>query len=139
MQFIETQTPDPSYIRAVYDLLQSWQERLKSVSLDDLRAQLSFKNKRDFRLETALNQLERWEVIAYPQRRLDKLTIERALEDADLAPELWKARKLQLQKKLLALVQWFRSEECRKVGIYRYFGWPHSAPCGFCDRCEEAP
>src|SRR6185312_16004880 len=52
MRFIETLTPDPSFVRAVFKLLGDWKDRLPTLSLDDLRAQLSFKNKKDFRLET---------------------------------------------------------------------------------------
>ncbi|MBX3021443.1 MAG: ATP-dependent DNA helicase RecQ [Bdellovibrionales bacterium] len=138
MRFIETLTPDPAYIQSVYNLLLSWKDRLNVLRLDDLREQLSFKNKKDFRLETALSFLDRWEVIRYPQRRLDRLEFVRPLTGEDLAPELWQARRLQLQKKLMALVQWFRSPVCRKIGIYAYFGWPDQKPCGFCDRCDEA-
>ncbi|MGE3683538.1 MAG: ATP-dependent DNA helicase RecQ [Bdellovibrionales bacterium] len=138
MRFIESLTPDPAYVRATYTLLQSWQDRLQSVKLDDLRAQLSFKNKRDYRLETALSFLDRWEVIRWPHRRLDRIEFLRPLDDEDLSAELWHARKMQLQKKLLAIVQWFRSPQCRKVGIYSYFGWPHVEPCGLCDRCDGA-
>ena len=137
MRFIETLTPEPSFVRAVFDRLKAWQDRLNTLTLDDLREQLSFKNKKDFRLETALSFLDRWNVIEFPHRQLKRLRILRDLTDADLQPELWQARRLQLQKKLLSLVQWFRSEECRKVGIYRYFGWHSETPCGFCDRCEE--
>jgi ATP-dependent DNA helicase RecQ len=137
MRFIDSLTPDPSYVKAVFDLLKRWQDRLQSLKLDDLREQLSFKNKSDQRLETSLNLLDRYGVIEWPGRRLDRLTIERELTGEDLTPELWAARRQQLQKKLLSLVQWFRSEECRKVGIYRYFGWHVDLkPCGFCDRCE---
>jgi ATP-dependent DNA helicase RecQ len=138
MRFIESLTPDPDYIKAVYNLLLSWKDRLKSVSLDDLREQLSFKNKRDYRLETALNTLDRWEVIRFPHRRLDRLEFLRPLTAEDLSEALWKARKLSLQKKLMAVVQWFRGPRCRKVEIYAYFGWPNTEPCGFCDRCDEA-
>lgn len=138
MRFVDSLTPDPDYIRATYDLLLKWKDRLQGLALDDLRAQLSFKNKKDFRLETALNQLDRWGVISYPQRKLDRLTFERPLTAEDLTPELWEKRRDQLNRKLLSLVQWFRAEECRKVGIYRYFGWNNSEPCGFCDRCEAS-
>lgn len=137
MRFIETLTPEPAFVQATFNLLKSWQDRLKSVSLDDLREQLSFKNKKDFRLETALSHLDRWGVIEWPHRQLKNLKILRELGQDDLTPELWQARRLQLQKKLLNVVQWFRSEECRKVGIYRYFGAEQPEPCGFCDRCEE--
>jgi ATP-dependent DNA helicase RecQ len=115
----------------------TWKDRLNVLRLDDLREQLSFKNKKDFRLETALSFLDRWEVIRYPGRRLDRLEFLRELAPEDLAPELWQARRLSLQKKLLSLVQWFRSEECRKIGIYSYFGRDPGPRCGFCDRCEE--
>ena len=137
MKFIETLTPEPAFVRATYDLLVKWRDRLNVSTLDDLREQLSFKNKRDYRLETSLSFLDRWGVIKYPQRRLDKLEIVRPLDDADLTPELWTARRQMLQKKLLSVVQWFRSEKCRKVGIYTYFGWPDTEPCKFCDRCAE--
>src|SRR6185437_5417494 len=93
MRFIQSLTPDPSYIKAVYNLLVSWQDRLKSISLDDLRAQLSFKNKKDFRLETALNTLDRWEVIRFPHRRLDRLEILRPLTSEDVSEEIWRQRK----------------------------------------------
>ena len=137
MRFIETLTPEPAFVRAVYNLLVSWRDRLKTARLDDLREQLSFKNKHDYRLETSLSFLDRWGVIRFAARRLDRLELLRELTEEDIAAELWGERRLGLQKKLMAMVQWFRSEECRKVGIYAYFGWPDAEPCGFCDRCEE--
>lgn len=136
MRFIDSLTPDPDYVKAVYELLVRWSDRLLTVKMDDLRAQLSFKNKSDLRLETAMNLLDRWGVIRWPHRRLDQLSIERPLSPEDLTPELWQARRKQLQTKLHALVQWFRGEECRKVAIYHYFGWQGSEKdCGLCDRC----
>lgn len=136
MRFIDSLTPEPDYVKAVYELLIRWKDRLTTVKLDDLREQLSFKNKYDQRLETAMNLLDRWGVIRWPHRRLDRLSIERPLTPEDLTPELWLARRKQLQTKLHALVQWFRGEDCRKVAIYEYFGWQGSAKeCGLCDRC----
>ncbi len=137
MGFIESLTPEPDYVRATYRLLNQWKGRLKTLRLDDMREQLSFKNKRDYRLETALSYLDRLGVIRFPHRRLDQLEFLRELEDADVSDQEWKERKQQLQKKLMALVQWFRSDVCRKVVIYAYFGWPDQEPCKFCDVCEE--
>lgn len=137
MRFIETLTPDPDYLRALFKLLVSWRDRLKTLSLDDLREQLSFKNKRDFRLETSLNILDSWDVISYPGRRLDKLEILRDPDVSELSVELWQARRLQLQKKLLNLIEWLRSDRCRQVGILEYFGQKDIKPCGHCDRCVE--
>jgi superfamily II DNA helicase RecQ len=77
------------------------------------------------------------EVIRFPHRRLDQLEFLRELDETDVSEAAWKERKQQLQRKLMSLVQWFRSENCRKVEIYKYFGWPNRDRCGFCDRCEE--
>lgn len=137
MKFIESLTPEPDYVRATYRLLTQWKDRLKTLRLDDLREQLSFKNKRDYRLETALSYLDRLEVIRFPHRRLDQLEFLRELDDTDISAEAWQERKIGLQKKLMSLVQWFRTDVCRKVTIYNYFGWPDTEPCKFCDVCEE--
>ncbi len=138
MRFIQTLTPEPSFVQAVYNLLVSWQDRLPGLELDDLREQLSFKNKKDFRLETAMGLLERLDVIRWPHRRLKNLEILRPLEGGDLDAGLWRERQKHMHEKLLSLVQWVRSPECRKTGIYEYFGWEDSKPCGLCDNCERA-
>ncbi len=136
MKFIETQTPEPDYLKAVFRLLESWQDRLTALTLNDLRDQLSFKNSKDFRLETTLNILERWGVIAYPGRNLKALKILRAPEPDEVSEVIWESRRKHLQMKLLSLVEWRKSQECRKVGIYRYFGIQNSQACGQCDNCE---
>ncbi len=137
MGFIDSLTPEPAYLRAVHKLLVDWRDRLASLEMDDLRAQLSFKNKRDYRLETALNALERLDVLRWPHRQLRNLVLLRELAEDDLSESSWKARRLELHKKLMALVEWIRSPKCRKVVIYQYFGWDNATPCGFCDRCES--
>lgn len=136
MRFIEWAVPDPKFVRAVYDQLVNWKDRLPSLHIDDLRAQLSFKNKSDYRLETALTLLDRWDSIRWTNRDLRKTEIISEPGADWLKPELWQARKKSLQMKLHALVQFVASEECRKVQIYRYFGWPNETPCGHCDRCR---
>lgn len=137
MRFIDTLTPDPSYLKSVYKLLVDWRDRLAVLELDDLRAQLSFKNKRDYRLETALNVLERFDIIRWPHRKLSRLEFLRPLLEEDFQEEAWKTRRLEMHKKLMSVVEWIRSPDCRKARIYSYFGWSNSEPCGFCDRCEE--
>lgn len=137
MRFIDTLTPEPDYVRAVYDRLWQWRDRLKTLHLDDVRAQLSFKNKSDYRLETALSFLERWGVLSWSHRRLDRLEFLRPLNEEDFGVELWQERRVHLQKKLMSMVTWFRSDGCRMVGVYKYFGWPNQEACGHCDKCEE--
>lgn len=136
MRFIDSLTPEPSYLRAVLKLLEDWKGRLTSLEMDDLRAQLSFKNKRDYRLETALNVLERWEFIRWPRRNLKQLELLRPLGDLQFSEAEWKERRLEMHKKLMAMVELVRGTDCRKLRVYQYFGWPEAKPCGFCDRCD---
>jgi len=136
MRFIEWAVPDPTFVKAVYQLLVNWKGRLASIHIDDLRAQLSFKNKSDYRLETALALLDRWEVIEWPRRDIRQIQILSEPSEEWLKSDLWSARKKSLQMKLHQLVQYVQSEECRKVQIYKYFGWHNEERCHFCDNCK---
>jgi ATP-dependent DNA helicase RecQ len=136
MRFIEWAVPDPAFVKAVYQLLVNWKTRLPSIHIDDLRAQLSFKNKSDYRLETALALLDRWEVIEWPKRDVRQIQILSEPTEEWLKSDLWQARKKSLQMKLLQLVQYAQSEDCRKVQIYKYFGWHNEERCHFCDNCK---
>ncbi len=136
MRFIDRAVPKPAFVRAVYNQLVNWKDRLQSIDINDLRAQLSFKNKSDYRLETALALLDRWEVIRWPNRDLKSWTSQSEPQEDWLKQDWWQARKKSLQIKLHKLVQYAQTEACRKVTIYRYFGWPNETPCGYCDRCR---
>jgi ATP-dependent DNA helicase RecQ len=39
-------------------------------------------------------------------------------------------------RRLAAVADYARSEECRSVSLRRYFGEEHPPPCGTCDRCR---
>lgn len=139
MRFIEWAVPEPSFVRAVYDRLVSWKDRLNTLSMDDLRAQLSFKNKSDYRLETALSLLDRWEAIRWPGRDLKRLEIIGEPQGEWISQELWQARKKSSQMKLHELVKFATSDDCRKKQIHHYLGWPNENNCGNCDWCAENP
>ena len=96
MRFIEWAVPDPAFVKATYQLLVNWKDRLSSIRIDDLRAQLSFKNKSDYRLETALALLDRWEVIEWPRRDLRQIQILSEPSEDWLKSDLWEARKKSL-------------------------------------------
>lgn len=138
MEFIEWATPEPAYLRALFDFLRKNEDKLGSMDLDHIRGQLSFKNKRDYRLETALAALDRWNVIEWPNRDLTKLRVVGELEATIFNETAWRERRKHLQMNLFSLVEWVKTEGCRKVLLYKYFGWPNEKNCGQCDVCRSA-
>ena len=108
--------------------------RFKQEGLDYLRGQMNFYNKRDFRVETSLNLLERWECISgnLAQREIQ------IIEDPSgefVDQSLFEKRLKNQNIKLLDLVQLAKSETCRMKTIYAYFGVT-STDCGHCDNCD---
>ena len=59
MEFVKWANPEPAFIRRVYHLITDNQLRLEQEGMNFLREQMNFYNRRDFRVETAVNQLER--------------------------------------------------------------------------------
>ena len=60
MDFIKWANPEPEFIYRVYRLLEKNPDRVKMEGIEFLRSELHFYHKRDFRLETSLNLLERY-------------------------------------------------------------------------------
>ena len=140
MEFIEWANPDGEYIRKVMSLVAANPARFKQEGADFLREQMSYFNKRDYRVETALNLLRSWGLL---EETRDSVQITGKLTD-DLWNELVRAeRKRHQQQKLLKLVQWVNSSSCRLLGIYKYFeegegrrnDKVEGMPCGICDNC----
>ncbi|MBY0315591.1 MAG: RecQ family ATP-dependent DNA helicase [Bdellovibrionales bacterium] len=123
MDFLKWANPEPEFVRSVYHLLANNPERVKAEGLDFMRQQLHFYHSRDYRLETALNLLERngnilggrpndgamedWTVIEPPQG-----------EWMDV--EYHDKRLKGQQRKLLQMVQLTRAEDM-KSDILKYF------------------
>src|SRR5690606_22066357 len=95
----------------------------------------SFKNKNDFRLETALNMLERYNVTEGSVENKN-ITIISGLPN-ELTNQKHRSEKLlNDNKKLLSMVQYFRNEYCRRIFISEYFGFHGEKPCLNCDNCS---
>ncbi len=134
MQFIKWSNPDADFYSALYDILKREPGILNSSGIDYLREQISFKDKSDFRVETALAMLDRYGVT---EGEIEKqnLTIVNELPEILLDEEYLKEKLLNDNKKLLSVVNYFRGEKCRRVFISDYFGFPGEKPCGNCDNC----
>ncbi len=123
MEFLKWNNPDAAFYQRVYDMLHDRLPEVNAYGMEWLKEQLHFKNRRDFRLETALGMLDRYGVIeGHPEEKNLRLLapLPETLTDAD-----WLAGKLQKeQKKLYALVQYAKHQGDLKAYIHDYFGLP---------------
>lgn len=136
MEFIKWANPNADYYSRIYDLLTTNIEAVNSIGIEYIREQMSYKDKNDFRTETALAMLERYGVIegSIEERNLKVINkLPHELEDEDYLNK----KLLNDNKKLLSLVNYFRTSNCRRIFISDYFGFPGEPPCGHCDNCEK--
>jgi len=137
MEFINWANPDAEYIRALFLELKRNLIVVQQQGLDVLRERMNFYNRRDFRVETVLNMLERFDIIEWPNHDTRRLQIIGDIEQLDLNADMNTRRKNSLLGKLHRVVEWAKSDECRKKYIYEYFGVTVTANCGACDNCEK--
>ena len=134
MEFIKWANPDAEFYSRLFDMLKSDIEKVNSYGVDYLREQLSFKNRNDFRVETALGMLDRYSVTEGSVENKDLKLISDLPEI--LEDEVYLKDKIMSDnKKLLSVVQYFRGDECRRIFISEYFGFNDEKPCGNCDNC----
>jgi len=134
MEFIKWSNPDADFYFALYNLLQRDTGLINSSGIDLIREQMNFKSKNDFRIETALGMLDRYGVTEGEIEKKNLKVIDELpgiLQDEDFL----KKKLLNDNKKLLSVVNYFRNENCRRVFISDYFGFPGEKPCGNCDNC----
>lgn len=135
MEFIKWANPDANYYSRMYDLLRNNIEVVNSEGVDYLREQMSFKDKNDFRVETVLAMLDRYGVTEGSIETKD-LKIVDELPHQLHDEKYLKAKLTSDNKKLLSVVNYFKSIECRRTYISEYFGFPGEPPCGNCDVCN---
>jgi ATP-dependent DNA helicase RecQ len=134
MEFIKWANPNADYYSRVYDILKTDLGTVNAMGADYLREQMSFKDRNDFRVETVLAMLDRYGVIEGNIENKD-LTVVAELPDELKNDTRLKEKLLNDNKKLLSVVNYFKSVSCRRVFISDYFGFPGEKPCGNCDAC----
>jgi ATP-dependent DNA helicase RecQ len=135
MEFIKWANPDANYYSRMYDLLRNNIQAVNAEGLDYLREQMSFKDKSDFRVETVLAMLDRYGVTEGTVETKDLIVIDELPHQLHDEKYL-KEKLLSDNKKLLSVVNYFKSIECRRSYISNYFGFPGEPPCGNCDVCN---
>ncbi len=135
MEFIKWSNPDANFYFALYNLLKRDAGIINSSGIEYLREQMNFKNRNDFRIETALAMLDRYGVT---EGEIEKQNLKVVDELPDILQdeEYLKEKLLNDNKKLLSVVNYFKNENCRRVFISDYFGFPDEKPCGNCDNCS---
>lgn len=136
MEFIKWSNPNAEYYSRVYDILKNNLNSVNSMGVDYLREQMSFKDKNDFRIETVLSMLDRYGVIEGSIENKDLILVDELPDELQDDARL-KEKLLNDNKKLLAVVNYFKSTTCRRIYISDYFGFPGEKPCGNCDVCSQ--
>ncbi|MCA9191937.1 MAG: ATP-dependent DNA helicase RecQ [Planctomycetales bacterium] len=120
MEFLSWSNPDADYYARLHDFLLHDAEQVQAWGLEWLRERLHAKHKHDFRLETALGMLDRYDVIDGSVNPLVYARINplpSALQDEQALQE--KLRRDQ--QRLLSLVQYVRTDENRHDFLRSYF------------------
>lgn len=137
MEFLKWSHPEPEFIHQVYQLIAKNRGPLDQEGFEYLRSQMSFRNRRDFRVESAVRILERWDCLEpvgdrpFPYVAVREPTAE--MYAVENSPLLLKNQN----QKLYDMVRFAtREDECRLLQIYDYFGYRGASPCGHCDVCH---
>ncbi len=138
MDFMKWANPEPSFIRGVYTLIERNLARARQEGFDYLRTQMNFYNRRDFRIETAVNLLERWGSLE-GARSPREWTPVADPEGEYLDEALYQQRLKGQQKKLFEMVTFaqLNGTGCRMQEVLKYFGESQGEPCGICDLCRK--
>ena len=134
MDFIKWSNPDANFYSALYDLLRREILAVNSLGVDFLKEQMNFKNRNDFRVETSLGIFDRYGVTEGSLDSKD-LSITGELPSELENEERLKEKLRNDNKKLLSMVNYFKTSNCRRVYISEYFGFYDEKPCGNCDNC----
>jgi ATP-dependent DNA helicase RecQ len=135
MEFLKWGNPEASFLKTLYSLIDDRRAEVDQNGFEFLREQMSFKNRRDYRVDAGVNILERWGCLVKDESPFGWTAVEPPT-DQHIANEKMPERFKNLSMKLLLVLRWAKDEtECRMSRILEYFDHP-SKPCGVCDVCR---
>lgn len=105
MDFLKWNHPEPDFIYSLYQYITDYPQRYVQEGADFLREKLNFYNKRDFRAETALNLLRRWDLLEDSAGKVVIKDLAELKKIPDMDKSLYEKRKKSSQMRLLDLVQ----------------------------------
>ncbi len=131
MEFIKWSNPSLSFIQKVLWFFKHKPALVRQQGMDYIREQMNFYNKRDFRVETAVNLLKRWDFLIETKKEFEVLTNKGNWPNSQILKEKQLHQLTQLQK----MMNYAKSSTCRKRIIAEYFGEELIKPCNNCDNC----
>lgn len=135
MEFLKWSHPEASFLKSLYRVIEGHQARVAQEGFEFLSEQMSFKNRRDHRVESGVNILSRWGCLVADETPFG-WKAEFAPTDEIIAAERMPERLKGMNIKLLRMLRWAKDEEsCRWVGLHQYFG-TEGEDCGRCDVCR---
>lgn len=135
-EFLKWGNPESEFILGVYRLIESGGPGLANDGIEFLREKMNFYNKRDFRVETSINLLERWGALELDKSRLG-FRVAKESDFFDFLETLKRSERFKtMSRKLLTMVEWIKDvKSCRAARIYKYFGRQEES-CEVCDVCR---
>jgi ATP-dependent DNA helicase RecQ len=124
LEFIKWNNPAAGFYDRLYRLLQNDIQRANAEGLDFIKEQMTYKNSRDYRVETSLGIFDRWGVTEgqIEKRNLSIVNnISSKLTNQDYLDEKLKNE----QKKLYSMMQYAKLEIGYKSFVHEYFGLPY--------------
>lgn len=133
MEFIEWQNPDLVYLKKLFHILLQKQTELSGMDYETLQSLMTYKNKGDHRIQTALSLLASKGLISGDMER-GTLQIESPWSDSIFSESELLDKKKENQKRLYQTVLYTKTEDCRRKFIHEYFDSSFDG-CGNCDLC----
>ena len=134
IQFLEWKNPDAPFIRGAYRLMESLGDALNSHTYEDLQEKLVYKHRADHRLQTVLNLFDIFGVTAGSLDTLN-LKLVSGLPGEIISEESITLKRERDRKRLIDMLQYAKTEACRRDYIHDYFG-AGRRECGNCDNCN---
>ncbi len=135
-EFLIWKNPDANFIQKTYQVMESLGQALISHDYEDLQEKLIYKNKGDHRLATVLSQFDRHGVTE-GSLTSGTLKLVDTLPDFLVDETLLKDKAEGDRQRLIGILNYVKTEECRRDFIHEYFDAP-PATCGTCDNCKIA-
>ncbi|MGL4369243.1 MAG: RecQ family zinc-binding domain-containing protein, partial [Spirochaetota bacterium] len=134
--FLEWKNPDAAFVRTAYDQMAKLGSSLIGMQYADLQEKIVHRNRGDHRLRTVLNLFDTHGIT---RGNIDMLNLHivSPLPEEILSDVQIKEKMLRDRDRLIAMMNYAKTDSCRREYINRYFSAPES-PCANCDNCEGA-